>query len=96
MQLTTALTLRRHVLPEERMVDVATTVELDGTLQLNLLAKVTVLLGLGESLVRSVQVVDVGLMVLRVVKRHDLGSNEWLESIVSLRKRRKSHVSCQS
>lgn len=96
MQLTTALTLRRHVLPEERMVDVATTVELDGTLQLNLLAKVTVLLGLGESLVRSVQVVDVGLMVLRVVKRHDLGSNEWLESIVSIRKRWKSHVSCQS
>ena len=78
------------------MVDVATTVELDGTLKLNLLAEVTVLLSLSESLVRSVQVVDVGLVVLRVMKRHDLGSNEWFESIVSIRKRWKSHVSCQS
>jgi len=70
---------RREVLPEERVVDVATAIELEGGLESD------ALLGsgsLGVGLLGSVEGVDVGLVVLSMVKGHDLLGDVRLESIV--------------
>jgi len=78
---------RSEVFPEERMVDVATTVELQRLLQCNPLLR-----GLGLS-IRSfggVEGINIGLMMLRVMKRHDLPADVGFERIVVVRKRRKS------
>ena len=71
-----------------------TTVELESTLESDPLLGGA---GLGVSLFGSVQSVDIGLVVLLVVKLHDLAGDVGLESIVGVRKVGESvarHVFC--
>ncbi len=76
---TTALAVGGKVLPEERVVDVATTVEVEeGSLGSSSLG-VVLGLGLGEGLDGGVEAVDVGLVVLGVVQLHDLARDGGLE-----------------
>jgi len=71
-----------QVLPEQGVVNVTTTIEFQSSLQGNsLLGGGSFLVSLG----RGVKGVDVGLMVLRVVKLHDLLRDVGLESIVLIR-----------
>lgn len=86
LKLSTAFFGRGKVLPEERVVDVTTTVELDGALKLDLLADIVAGDGLVVSLDGVVKVGDVKLMVLCVVDGHDLLGDGGLEGIVSVRK----------
>ena len=68
----------RKVLPKEGMVDVTSTVELQRRLQRDdLLGSFS----LGEGHLRSVQTVHVGLVVLGVVKLHNLLRDVWLEGL---------------
>lgn len=67
--------VRLHVL--------TTTVELESTLESNSLLGSA---SLGVSLLGGVQSVNIGLMVLLVVKLHDLAGDVGLESIVGVRK----------
>lgn len=46
------------------------------------LGEVTLALGLGDSLERGVEAGHVGLVVLLVVKLHDLARDVWLESSI--------------
>ena len=73
----------------------ATAIELDRTLKLEHLLKIAILLSLNGGFAGGVEVVDVRLVVLRVVKRHDLSRNERLESVVLVRKRRESCFNCK-
>lgn len=82
----TALAGGGEVLPEERVVDVTTTVELDGGLELDLLANVVGRDGRVVSLDGVVKVGDVELVVLGVVDGHDLLGDGRLERIVSVGK----------
>jgi hypothetical protein len=76
-------------------VVLTTTVELEGSLQCN------ALLGrgcLGICGLSSVESIDVSLMMLLVVKLHDLAADEWLEGVIAVREVRESvlagHVGC--
>lgn len=60
-----------------------TTVELEGSLEGNALFGSGCL---GESSLSCVQRVDICLMMLLVVKLHDLATDERLESIIGVRK----------
>lgn len=82
----TALAGGSKVLPEERVVDVTTTVELDGGLELDLLANVVGGDGRVVGLNGVVEVGDVKLVVLGVVDGHDLLGDGGLERIVCVRK----------
>ena len=75
-----------QVLPEEGVVDVATTVEVDQWLQSNLGLDITLLCGLLELLGGSVEAGDIGVVVLGMVKLHDLAGNGWLESAIVIYK----------
>lgn len=86
VELSTALLGRGKVLPEERVVDVTTTVEFDGTLELDLLANVVARDGRVVSLDGVVKVGNVKLVVLGVVDGHDLLGDGGLEGIVGVRK----------
>lgn len=90
VELSAALLGRGKVLPEERVVDVTTTVEFDGALKLDLLANIVARDGLVVSLDGVVEVGDVKLVVLGVVDGHDLLGDGGLEGIVSIRKLGKS------
>ena len=70
--------LRREVLPEERVVDVAPAVELERGLEADALARRG---GLGVRVLGSVQAVHVRLVVLRVVQLHDLARDVRLEGL---------------
>lgn len=61
-----------QVLPEERVVQVATSVEVQQGSYTSGLAEIAFALGRVDRLKGAVQAVDVGLMVLLVVKLHDL------------------------
>lgn len=78
-QLTTTLLGRGQVLPEEVVVGVATTVELDVLLQLDQSLDITLGLGLRVLFDSLVQAVDVGLVVLGVVEFVDLARNVWFQ-----------------
>lgn len=80
--LTTASALGSKVLPEEGVVQVTTTVEVDQGLEGNLGRNVVLVLGLLELLNGSVVAVDVGLVVVLVVKLHDLAGDGGLESAI--------------
>lgn len=80
--LTTASALGSKVLPEEGVVQVTTTVEVDQGLESDLSGNVVLVLGLLELLNGSVVAVDVGLMVVLVVKLHDLAGDGGLESAI--------------
>lgn len=79
---TAALAIGGKVLPEERVVDVATAVEVQqGSLGSGGLG-VPLGLGVAESLDSGVEAVDVCLVVLGVVKLHDLAGDGRLERAV--------------
>lgn len=80
--LTTASVLGSQVLPEERVVQVATTVEVDRGLEGNLGRNVALSLSLLELLNGSVVVVDVSLVVSLVVDLHDLTGDGGLEGTI--------------
>lgn len=80
--LTTAGVLGSQVLPEEGVVQVATTVEVDSGLEGNLGRDVTLGLGLLELLNGVVVVGDIGVMVVLVVQLHDLAGDGRLESTI--------------
>ncbi len=86
VKLSTAVTGGSQVLPEERVVDVTTTVELDSGLKLDLLLDVVARDGRVVSLDGVVKVVDVKLVVLCVVNGHDLLRDGGLEGVVAVRK----------
>lgn len=66
--LTATLGRRGKVLPEERVVDVATAVESDSRGQVDLSSNIAGSLGLSELLNGSIVTIDVGLVVLGVVE----------------------------
>lgn len=69
---TTTSALGSEVLPEEAVVQVTTTVKVDGRLKSNLGGNVVLSLSLLELLDGGIVAVDIGLVVLRVVELHDL------------------------
>ena len=78
-EFTSTLRLGSKVLPEERVVDVSTAVEFE------CLEEGDALLGRGGGSVRllgGVERVDVRLVVLGMVQRHDFGADVRLEGIV--------------
>lgn len=81
--LTTAISAGRgEVLPEERVVDVATAVEVDQGSLSSSLGIVALGVGILDGLESSVEAVDVGLVVLGVVKLHDLCRDVGLKGAV--------------
>lgn len=96
LKLSTALAGRSKVLPEERVVNVATAVELDGALELNLLANVVARDGRVVGLDSVVEIGDVKLVVLGVVDGHDLLRDGGLELIVAVRELGKGVLSGSS
>ena len=72
---------RCQILPEEGVVDVTSAVELDGTLQGNLTGDVVRRGGRGVGLKSVVQVGDIGLVVLAMVKLHDLSRDAGLQGL---------------
>jgi hypothetical protein len=81
-RLTTALGGRCQVLPEESVVDVTSTVEVDHGLQSNLSPNIVLRLRLGDLLAEVVVRCDVGVVVVLVVKLHDLAGDVGLESAI--------------
>lgn len=78
----TTLAVRGEVLPEESVVNVATTVEVDeGSLGSSSLG-IALGLGLGDSVESGIEAVDVGLVVLGVVELHNLAGDVGLEGTV--------------
>jgi hypothetical protein len=79
---TTALAVGSQVLPEQGVVDVAATVEVEeGSLSGGSLG-IALGLGLGDGLDGRVEAVDVGLVVLGVVQLHDLAGDVGLEGTI--------------
>lgn len=73
---------RSQVLPEEGVVDVSTTVEVEQGRGLGGLAGVAGGVGLGNGVEGRVEAADVGLVVLGVVQLHDLGRDVGLKGVV--------------
>lgn len=80
--LTTASALGSQVLPEEGVVQVATTVEVDEGLQGNLGGNVTLVLSLLELLNSGVVAGDIGVVVVLVVQLHDLAVDGGLQGAI--------------
>lgn len=78
----TALAVGGKVLPEEGVVEVATAVEVEQRRLGSGSGAVTLGLGLGDGLDGRVEAVDVGLVVLGVVKLHDLARDVGLERAI--------------
>jgi hypothetical protein len=72
------------------VVDVTTTVEVDGGLELDLFGEVFLVLSLLECGQCGVEVGDVRLMVLLVMSLHDLTTDGRLQCTVVVRERRES------
>lgn len=72
----------REILPEERVVDVAASVEVEQGGNLGGCCGVTLALGLGDRLEGAVETVDVGLVVLLVVQLHDLAGDVGFEGAI--------------
>jgi hypothetical protein len=73
---------RGQVLPEEAVVDVAATMEVEQGRDGRRLGEVALALSLGNRLERAVEAVDIGLVVLGVVQLHDLARDVRLEGTV--------------
>lgn len=80
----TTLTLGSQVLPEESVVDVSTTVELEGVLKGELLSQVIGLESTLKLLLSGIESIDIGLVVLGVVKLHDFSVNVGFKSLIFL------------
>lgn len=78
--LSSTLALGGQVLPEQRVVNVTTAVEVDQRQQLNLSPHIARLLGTGKLLNCLVVRVDIGLVVLGVVELVNLARNKGLQS----------------
>src|SRR5690606_32023216 len=88
-------TLRREVLPEDRVVRVTAQVERQILRELVHRPEVPRLTGRGELLQRRVRAVDVGRVVLGVVQLHDLAGDRGIQRpvvVVEIRKRVVRHV----
>lgn len=79
---TTTGVLWCKVLPEQGVIQVPTTVEIDEWLQSNLCSNIVVGLCSSELVSCIVVAVHIGLMMLAVVKLHDLTADGWLESAI--------------
>ena len=79
---TTALAVGSKVLPEEGVVDVTTTVEVEKRSLSSSGLGVALVVSLGEGVGSVVEAGDVGLVVLGVVKLHDLTRDVRLKSAV--------------
>lgn len=79
---TTVLVRRRQVLPEEGVVQVATSVEVQQRRNASGLSKVALGFSLVDGVESTVQAVDIGLVVLGVVKFHDLAGDVGFECAV--------------
>lgn len=79
---TTTLIRRRQVLPEKRVVDVASTVEVKQWEQSVLCLDVLFLGGIGELFGKVVKGSYVGLMVVLVMKFHNLAADGGLERAI--------------
>lgn len=80
--LSTTGALGCQVLPEQTVVQVATSVEVDGPFESDLSGNVVLSLGLLELLDGVVVVGNIGLVMLRVVKLHDLTRDRGLQRTV--------------
>lgn len=80
--LTTAGTLGGKVLPEESVVKVATTVEVDSGLESDLSSDVALSLSLLKLLKGVVVAGHIGVVVVLVVNLHDLARNGGLKSTI--------------
>lgn len=80
--LAAALGRGREVLPEERVVDVTTAVEVDERLEGDLGGDVVLLLGFGDLLAEVVERGHVGVVVVLVVEFHDLAADGGLEGAI--------------
>lgn len=80
--LTTTGTLGGKVLPEESVVEVATTVEVDSGLESDLSSDVALSLGLLQLLKGVVVAGHIGVVVVLVVNLHDLAGNGGLKSAI--------------
>jgi hypothetical protein len=79
---TTALVLGSKVLPEERVIEVASAVEVDQRLQCDLCGNVVVGLSFFQLSDGGVVRVDVGRVVLVVMQLHDLAGDGWFEGTI--------------
>ena len=64
------------------MVEVSSTIELQGSMETNHRGHVVLSDSLGQLLLRHIEVVDVGGVVLAVVELHDLGADDRLQGVV--------------
>jgi hypothetical protein len=87
---TTALAVGSKVLPEEGVVDVTTAVEVEKRSLSGSSLGVSLVVGLGDGVGSVVEASNVGLVVLGVVKLHDLARDVGLKSAIVVRKVRKS------
>ena len=75
-------TLSETCLPENRVVEVSSTVKLQGSMETNHRGHVVLGHSFGQLLLGHVEVVDVGGVVLAVVELHDLGADDRLQGVV--------------
>ena len=80
--LTAAGRLRGQVLPEQGVVDVPTAMEVDERLQSDLGCRVRRGSGRGQLLIEIIVRIYISLVMLAVVKLHDLAGNGGLESAI--------------
>ena len=52
--------------------------------------------GLGEFLLGSIEIVDVGCVMFAVMELHNFGTDDWLKSIVGIRKLWQSVFDCSA
>jgi hypothetical protein len=85
---TTTLVLWRKVLPEQRMVQMSTAMEIDDRLQSNSSRNILFRLGSLHLLSCGIVAVNICLVVVLVVELHDLARNGWFQrAIIVLEKR---------
>lgn len=80
--LTTTRALRGQILPKKSVIEVTTAVEVDQGLQGDLRRNVILGLSLLQLLDGLVVAVDIGLVVVLVVKLHDLARDRRLQSTI--------------
>lgn len=94
-ELAAALAYWSQILPKERVVDVSTTMVLDGRLQLHLFGNVIDRDCVSVGFLGCIESVNVDLMMLGVMQPHNLLAYSRLQSIVFVRERRQSLISCR-
>jgi len=85
---TSSLLLWCEVGPEDGVVDVAAAIEVDRRLQRHLSRQVMLMLSFRQLSQRCVEVVDISLVMLLVMRLHDLTTDGRLECVIVIRERR--------